>query len=113
MKVSTFAIPKLESLDTNLIFDIDEFVPSSNPDSPLLVSEFWSELEEEVTDYVVQSLSIAREDFVRDKVEDGEFNAFAHAFCNIYKYISINGFLIYLIWKFIFTSQAIGRAKYT
>ena len=38
-------------------------VPSSNPDSPLVSFDVWSDLEEEVANYVVSALTPEKEEF--------------------------------------------------
>ena len=38
-------------------------VPSSNPDSPLVSFDVWSDLEEEVANYVVSALAPDKEEF--------------------------------------------------
>lgn len=40
-----------------------DIVPSSNPDSPLVSFDVWSDLEEEVTNYVINSLAPGKEQF--------------------------------------------------
>jgi len=45
----------------------DDFIPSSNPDSPPINFDVWSDLEVEVVNYLVESLqSNDVEDFVED-----------------------------------------------
>ena len=41
----------------------EDIVPSSNPDSPLVSFDVWSDLEEEVANYVINSLAPDKEQF--------------------------------------------------
>ena len=42
---------------------VEDIVPSSNPDSPLVAFDVWSDLEEEVANYVVSALAPDKEEF--------------------------------------------------
>ncbi|XP_048587870.1 protein shortage in chiasmata 1 ortholog [Nematostella vectensis] len=50
----------------------DEMVPSSNPDSPIVDFDLWSELEEEVLNYVVETVEPTQEMFFMDSAEDDD-----------------------------------------
>ena len=53
-------LPEPYSLQTGTVEDI---VPSSNPDSPLVSFDVWSDLQEEVANYVVSALTPDKEEF--------------------------------------------------
>ena len=53
-------LPEPYSPQTGIVEDI---VPSSNPDSPLVSFDVWSDLEEEVANYVVSALTPDKEEF--------------------------------------------------
>ncbi|KAJ7330603.1 hypothetical protein OS493_022218 [Desmophyllum pertusum] len=70
----------------------DEYiVPSSNPDSPLVSFDLWSDLEEEIVNYVINSLAPDKEQFtpsnekdnddpaMQDKLEEMEYTDYLHA----------------------------------
>ena len=57
---SSVQLPEPYSLQTGTVEDI---VPSSNPDSPLVSFDVWSDLEEEVANYVVSALAPDKEKF--------------------------------------------------
>ena len=57
---SSVQLPEPYSLQTGTVEDI---VPSSNPDSPLVSFDVWSDLEEEVANYVVSALTPDKEEF--------------------------------------------------
>ena len=54
-------LPEQYSPQTGTVEDI---VPSSNPDSPLVSFDVWSDLEEEVANYVVSALGPEKEEHV-------------------------------------------------
>ena len=41
----------------------EDIVPSSNPDSPVVCFDVWSDLEEEIVNYVINSLATDKEQF--------------------------------------------------
>ena len=54
-----------------------DIVPSSNPDSPLVSFDMWSDLEEEIVDQVISSLAPDKEQFTPiDEKSDGKFELF-------------------------------------
>lgn len=54
-----------------------DIVPSSNPDSPLVSFDMWSDLEEEIVDQVISSLVPDKEQFTPiDEKSDGKFELF-------------------------------------
>ena len=57
---SSVQLPEPYSLQTGTVEDI---VPSSNPDSPLVSFDVWFDLEEEVANYVVSALAPDKEEF--------------------------------------------------
>lgn len=57
---SSVQLPEPYSSQTGTVEDI---VPNSNPDSPLVSFDVWSDLEEEVTNYVVRALVPDKEEF--------------------------------------------------
>ena len=56
----TSSLSELESFNPSLLYS--DVVPSSNPDSPLVSFDLWSDLEEEITNHV-ESLVPEREEF--------------------------------------------------
>ncbi|KAL9950981.1 hypothetical protein ACROYT_G043565 [Oculina patagonica] len=70
----------------------EDIVPSSNPDSPLVSFDMWSDLEEEIVNYVINSLAADKEQFthssendrddsmlLQDKLEELEYTDYLHA----------------------------------
>ena len=48
----------------------EDIVPSSNPDSPLVSFDMWSDLEEEIVNYVINSLATDKEQFIHSNEND-------------------------------------------
>lgn len=48
----------------------EDIVPSSNPDSPLVSFDMWSDLEEEIVNYVINSLAADKEQFTHSSGND-------------------------------------------
>ena len=48
----------------------EDIVPSSNPDSPLVSFDMWSDLEEEIVNYVINSLAADKEQFTHSNQND-------------------------------------------
>lgn len=45
----------------------EDIVPSSNPDSPVVCFDVWSDLEEEIVNYVINSLATDKEQFTHSR----------------------------------------------
>ena len=55
----------------------EDIVPSSNPDSPVVCFDVWSDLEEEIVNYVINSLATDKEQFSHSNEDfHGEFAIF-------------------------------------
>ena len=61
----------------------EDIVPSSNPDSPVVCFDVWSDLEEEIVNYVINSLATDKEQFTHSSQD-------VHGECVIFVYGLLN-----------------------